>query len=324
MSLAKIGYARTFLRLLSNGLPRLQSAIPPAEPGHNLATDVSSGRPLVPKPKPSDPRPVRFAMSNLNPDVMSNWELERLRIVPKLATFYGGNPVHEDNMNQLNALVRKYKNLPTRVLDEKELKAYKFVSLEDYRKRAQSGTRLKIGHHKELLELLNRLRSIEPELMPKEVIEVLQKYSSALEDKKQVVQTAIKTLDKYGRANTVGKRKRAVANISMVKGEGLVLVNGKSFLEYFKRDIDRSKIGYPFKVVSQEGQYNVFITTEGGGISGQAEAAMYGISKALVVFNPLFKSRLRLAGLMTRDARKVERKKPGKVKARKSPTWVKR
>lgn len=324
MSLAKSSYVRAFLRLFSSSLPRLQAIIPSSEVGIDLANDSASGRPLVPKLKPNEARPVRFAPSNLNTDAMTKWELERLRIVPKLATFYGGNPVHEDNVNQLNALVRKYKNLPTRVLDVKELKMYKFISLEDYRKKAQSGTRLKIGHHKELLELLNRLRSIEPELMPKEVIETLLLYSSTLEDKKRVVQQTIKTLDEFGRANTVGKRKRAVARVSMVKGEGIVIVNGKSFSDFFKRDIDRSKIAYPFKVVSQEGQYNIFITTEGGGISGQAEAAMYGISKALVVFNPLFKSRLRLAGLMTRDARKVERKKPGKVKARKSPTWVKR
>lgn len=283
---------------------------------------ATSGRPLV--PQQNERRPARFAPAVLNTDSLRDWELERLRVIPRLSTFYGGNPIHDENINKLNAMVRKYKNLPTRVLDEKELQAFKFVSFEEYKKRAQSGTRLKIGHHKELLEVLNRLRSIEPELMPREVIELLNSYTAASDDTQRVVQKTIKTLDEFGRANTVGKRKRAVANISMVKGEGLVLVNGKSFSEYFNRETDRSKIAYPFKVVSQEGQYNLFITTEGGGISGQAEAAMYGISKALVVFNPLFKSRLRLAGLMTRDARKVERKKPGKVKARKSPTWVKR
>lgn len=247
-----------------------------------------------------------------------------MRVVPRFATYYGGNPIHDDNMDKLNALLRKYKNLPTKVLSENELRAYKFVSFDEYRKRAHSGTRLKIGHHNELLESLNRLRTIEPELMPSEVISVLESYSSKSDDKQTSVQRAVKPLDEFGRANTVGKRKRAVANISMVKGEGIVLVNGQPFSEYFKRDLDRSKIAYPFKVVSQEGQYNIFITTEGGGVSGQAEASMYGIAKALVVFNPLLKPRLRLAGLMTRDFRKVERKKPGKLKARKSPTWVKR
>lgn len=309
--------ARGLVRYFSTCSWRLQSA----QNAPAVLVSTTSGRPPVPPAEGK--RPNRFAPARLN-DNIRDWELERLRIVPRLSTFYGGNPVHDDNINKLNAMVRKHKNLPTRVLDSKELQAFKFVSFEEYKKRTQAGTRLKIGHHKELVELLNRLRSIEPELMPRDVISLLNSYTASSDDTQKSVQKVVKQLDEFGRAHTVGKRKRAVANISMVKGEGQVIVNGKSFSEYFSREMDRNKIAYPFKVVSQEGQYNLFITTEGGGISGQAEAAMYGISKALVVFNPLFKSRLRLAGLMTRDARKVERKKPGKVKARKSPTWVKR
>lgn len=309
--------ARSMLRYFSTCISSLQAT----QSAPAAAIQTTSGRPSVPPTEGR--RPIRFAPARLNGN-LRDWELERLRVVPRLSTFYGGNPVHDDNINKLNALVRKHKNLPTRVLDSNELHAFKFVSFEEYKKRTQAGTRLKIGHHKELVELLNRLRSIEPELMPSDVIGMLNSYTATSDERQKAVQKTIKQLDEFGRAHSVGKRKRAVANISMVRGEGKVVVNGKSFSEYFSREIDRTKIAYPFKVVSQEGQYNVFITTEGGGISGQAEAAMYGISKALVVFNGLFKPRLRLAGLMTRDARKVERKKPGKVKARKSPTWVKR
>lgn len=305
--------ARGILRYFSTCILRLQSSTTSVPPS-------STERPPVPEGR----RSGYFAPAQLNTNRIANWELERLRVVPKLSTFYGGNPIHDDNINKLSAMVRKHKKLPTKVLNEKELQAFKFVSFEEYKKRTQSGTRLKIGHHKELQELLNRLRSIEPELMPREVIELLNSYTSVTDETQKVIQKAVKTLDEFGRANTVGKRKRAEATISMVKGEGQVIVNGESFSKYFAREIDRIKIAYPFKVVSQEGKYNLFINVQGGGISGQAEAAMYGIAKALVVFNPLFKSRLRLAGLMTRDARKVERKKPGKVKARKSPTWVKR
>lgn len=265
-----------------------------------------------------------YAPSYIQTHQIRDYEMERLRIIPKLPTFYGGNPNHDENMFNLNALISKHRNLPTRTIDERDAKEFKFVSFEEYRKRSQSGTRLKIGHHKELIDALNRLRSIEHELLPREVIETLNAYSSRIENSQKSVEKQVKQLDEFGRANTEGKRKRAVAEISMVRGEGDILVNGVPLTEFFVRDMDREKLLYPFKVVSQEGQYNVFITTKGGGISGQAEAAMYGISKALVVFNPLLKPRLRLAGLMTRDARKVERKKPGKVKARKSPTWVKR
>lgn len=313
MSLIRSGL-RPFQRLLSTTASAKQISEQKPE----------SDRPAVPtilrKSKPK----AHFAPSYLLTTQPKSWELERLRVVPKLPTFYGGNPVHDDNMNHVRHMIKKHSNLPTRVLDEREIKAFKFISFEDYRKSAESGTRLKNGHHKELIEALNRLRSIEPELMPKDVIELLNLYSSQGVEKKAVTETKIKTLDEFGRANAVGKRKTSVAHISMVRGDGQVLVNGKPFAQYFASAADRVKLGYPFQVVSQESQYNVFITAEGGGISGQAEAAMYGIAKALVVFNPLLKPRLRQAGLMTRDARKVERKKPGKVKARKSPTWVKR
>lgn len=247
-----------------------------------------------------------------------------MRVVPTSSAFYGGNPVHDDNMYKLNAMIKKYQDLPTRVIDIKESNLLKFITLAEYKKLLNSGARVKVGHHKALVGALSRLRSIQPELMPTEVSEMLKQYSSAGGDTTTEQQKKIKTLDEFGRANTVGKRKTSVASISMVRGDGQVIVNGRSFIDYFPRDTDRLKIAFPFKVVSQEGQYNLFIKTQGGGVSGQAEATMYAIAKALVVFNPLLKSRLRSAGLMTRDSRIVERKKPGKVKARKSPTWVKR
>lgn len=250
-------------------------------------------------------------------------ELARVRTVPILKTFFGGNPVHEQNINELNALIRKHINLPTRVVSDAELQANRFVSFEEYSKQINSGTRLKPLHHKELTQLLHRLRTIDLELTPREVTETLERYTS----KSSVVTKEakkIKQLDEFGRAVTLGKRKRSIARVSLVKGEGQVLINGRSLTDYFPKATDRKKIAYPFQVVSQEAKFNVFAEVSGGGLTGQIDAIMYGIAKGLVVFNPLFKSRLHKSGLMTRDTRKVERKKPGKVKARKSPTWVKR
>lgn len=275
-------------------------------------------RPEVPKQAKAR---STFLTSNLD---VTNYELDRLRIVPTLKTFYGGNPVHDDILNQLNAMIARHEKLPTRTLDAAEVNAFKFLSFEEYKELTQSGTRLKTGHHKAFLEALHRLRSINPELMPVEVTETLEKYANKTGDVAKQALKKEKTLDQFGRAKAVGKRKRSVSSITMVRGAGEVIVNGKSFADYFPRFSDREKLAYPFKVVNQEGQYNIFVEAHGGGLSGQAEALMYGIAKALVIFNPLLKPRLRQAGLMTRDARKVERKKPGKVKARKSPTWVKR
>lgn len=250
-------------------------------------------------------------------------ELERLRVVPALKTYFGGNPVHDENLNELNLLIRKYINLPTKVLSDEELRGFRFISIEAYKKRIDSGTRLKSIHFKELTSALHRLRSIDPELLPRDVSEVLDKYTNKTSDVTRAA-AKLKTLDEFGRAFGKAKRKASKAEVYVVRGTGESLINGKTLIEYLPRDSDRAKIAYPFQVISQEGQFNVFATVNGGGYSGQAEAIMYAIAKALVVVNPLLKPRLYKAGLMTSDARVVERKKPGKVKARKSPTWVKR
>lgn len=282
-----------------------------------------SGRPLIPG-EIRNKKPERLLIpSRLRNEILLNPELERLRIVPALKTFYGGNPAHEENLNLLNGLIRKYGNLLTRVMSEKEIQNYKYISFEEYKERILAGNRLKPIHYKELTLLLHRLRSIDPELMPKEVSETLNDFMSRSNREIQITRK-VKQLDDLGRAICTGKRKRAVATVYLTRGEGESIINGRSLIEFFPRDADRRRIAYPFQVVSQEGQYNIFATVQGGGITGQAEAIMYGIAKCLVVFNPLLKPRLSKAGLMTRDARKVERKKPGKVKARKSPTWVKR
>ncbi|ODV78264.1 mitochondrial ribosomal protein S9 [Suhomyces tanzawaensis NRRL Y-17324] len=282
------------------------------------------GRPLVP---PTLKERIKNAKITIRRDVtlggLYHAEAERLRVIPKLKTFFGGIPVHEENMNELNAIIRKYINLPTRLLTDEELRATKFISFETYKEMTQSGTRFKALHFKELTQALHRLRSIDSQLMPKEVSEVLEKYRNNSGDSLTLTQKE-KTLDEFGRAFGKAKRKASSAEVQVVRGEGEILVNGRSVTDYFPRDSDRQKLAYPFKVIGQEGGYNIFATVSGGGVSGQVEAVMYAVAKALIVFNPLLKPRLKKAGLMTSDSRIVERKKPGKVKARKSPTWVKR
>lgn len=250
-------------------------------------------------------------------------ELNRIRTTPTLMTFYGGNPIHENNMNHLRLLLRKYQYLPTKPLSDEELQSRKFLGYEAYKERTQSGTRVKKIHYRDLISSLNRLRVIDSQLMPVEVINTLDSYYSTSVNK-TALSKKVKQLDEFGRASTQAKRKAALAKIYLVKGDGSILINGKSAVEYFTNVYARKNLVYPFQVIEQEGQYNVFAEVSGGGYTGQSEAVMYAIAKALVVFNPLLKPRLSKAGLMTSDARVVERKKPGKVKARKSPTWVKR
>ncbi|RLV94745.1 37S ribosomal protein S9 mitochondrial [Spathaspora sp. JA1] len=256
-------------------------------------------------------------------DLAKTREFERLRIIPAYPAFYGGNPVHDDIMTKLKDVLTRASSIPTRRVPVEEFAAEKFISFDTYAERCGSGKRVKRRDFDEVLEILNRLRSIDLQLMPQYVIETLNEYRVD-STQRLLNQKKIKELDEFGRAHGKAKRKNARAEVYMVRGEGSILVNGKPLTQYFNSEVEREKIVYPFQVIEQLSQYNVFATVSGGGFTGQSESIMYSIAKALVVFNPLLKSRLSKAGLMTSDARVVERKKPGKVKARKSPTWVKR
>jgi len=117
--------------------------------------------------------------------------------------------------------------------------------------------------------------------------------------------------------NTLGRRKTSVARVYLSKGTGKVTVNNKDYKVAFPIAVLQSKIEQPFAITNTSGQYDVKINVFGGGINGQAEAIRLGISRALVEVAEENKTLLKAEGLMTRDPRMVERKKPGQPKARK-------
>ncbi|KRO56422.1 MAG: 30S ribosomal protein S9 [Bacteroidetes bacterium] len=124
--------------------------------------------------------------------------------------------------------------------------------------------------------------------------------------------------------HTIGRRKEAVARIYLSQGKGNITVNGKDFKEYFPVDTMQYKLEQPFKTADLSGKFDVKVNVDGGGTTGQAEAIRLAISRALCEFNPENRPALKSQGLLTRDARVVERKKPGQKKARKQFQWVKR
>ncbi|MCB9224390.1 MAG: 30S ribosomal protein S9 [Crocinitomicaceae bacterium] len=124
--------------------------------------------------------------------------------------------------------------------------------------------------------------------------------------------------------NTLGRRKSSVARVYLSKGKGNITVNKRDVKDYFATAVLLEKVNQPFNVTDTLGQYDVNINVDGGGVNGQAEAIRLGISRALVEVNPDFKSALKAEGLMTRDPRMVERKKPGQKKARKKFQFSKR
>ena len=121
-----------------------------------------------------------------------------------------------------------------------------------------------------------------------------------------------------------GRRKTSITKVWVKKGSGKIYVNGKLFSEYFPNDNHKMQITRPFEIINQATNYDVRCSVKGGGPTGQAGAMVHGISKALVMFDNNFKSTLKTEKLTTRDSRSVERKKPGRRKARRSFQFSKR
>ncbi len=131
-------------------------------------------------------------------------------------------------------------------------------------------------------------------------------------------------IDDLGRAYATGRRKESVARVWLKKGKGQVVVNGKTQDQYFGRQTHLLVLNQPFLIVDRVNAFDIICTVKGGGLSGQAGAVRHGISRALENMEPELRPALKKAGMLTRDARVVERKKIGKHKARRSKQWAKR
>ncbi|CAG5086580.1 30S ribosomal protein S9 [Parvicella tangerina] len=127
-----------------------------------------------------------------------------------------------------------------------------------------------------------------------------------------------------GVINTIGRRKSSVARIYLSEGKGNIVVNKKDYKEYFPIGTLQYKINQPFMLTETEGKFDVKVNVSGGGVNGQVEAVRLAISRALVEIDAENKPALKAEGLMTRDPRMVERKKPGQPKARKKFQFSKR
>ena len=123
----------------------------------------------------------------------------------------------------------------------------------------------------------------------------------------------------------IGRRKESVARVRLMSGSGLFTVNGKTLMQYFTRIGDPEAILSAFPAAGEEAaQLDVTVVVKGGGVTGQTDAVKMGLARALQLMKPDIHSNLRKAGLLTRDARVKERKKPGLKRARKAPTYTKR
>jgi len=123
---------------------------------------------------------------------------------------------------------------------------------------------------------------------------------------------------------STGRRKSSSARVYLRKGEGNITINKRPLDEYFGRETARMVVRQPLDVADLHGNFDITVTVEGGGNTGQAGAIRHGLTRALIAYDETLRSPLRKAGFVTRDARKVERKKVGLHKARKRPQYSKR
>ncbi|KAI1391116.1 37S ribosomal protein S9 [Hypoxylon trugodes] len=241
-----------------------------------------------------------------------------VRPMPISPSYFSRTTQFNDSYVLIQDLARKYGRLPTVPKSQVERVAWK--TKEQYR--LSIGEAAKGRDYAACIGLVKRLNQIHPDLMPQEVIEGIRPF-------KRDINIYLNTpkpipIDKFGRSHGVGRRKSSTARAWLVEGTGEVLINGKPLNDVFGRVHDRESALWGLKSMNRTDKYNVWALVEGGGTTGQAEALAMAIAKALVVHEPALKTPLRKAGCITRDPRRVERKKPGHVKARKMPTWVKR
>ncbi|KAF2726038.1 hypothetical protein K431DRAFT_280076 [Polychaeton citri CBS 116435] len=244
--------------------------------------------------------------------------MKSIRVVPASPSYFTATPHYTDNLLELSALLRRYQILPKSAPGLAPRVAWK--TFAQYK--TEVGEPVKAARYTKILTLLKRLNYIHPSLMPKEVSRVLDRYKRLVQP--HLNQPKPIVVDEHGKSRAVGKRKSSSAVVYVVEGEGECMINGRTIADYFSRLHDRESAVWALKATQRVDKYNVWAIVKGGGTTGQAEAITLGVAKALLAHEPDLKPALRRAGCITRDPRRVERKKPGKLKARKMPAWVKR
>ncbi|KAI9795532.1 MAG: 37S ribosomal protein S9, mitochondrial [Candelina submexicana] len=242
----------------------------------------------------------------------------KARIVPASPSYFTGKPDFTDNLLTLQALLRKYQTYP--VVEPLDAPRTAWRTLAQYR--LLVGEPVKAAKYHKIVQILHRLNQIYPSLMPDEVRKAMEPYMRATNPHANVARP--RTIDGFGRAVGLGRRKTSSARVWLVEGDGEILVNGKSLVATFPRVHDRESAVWALKATDRIDKYNVWGLVGGGGLTGQAESLTLAVARALLVHEPSLKPSLRRAGCVTRNPKRVERKKPGKLKARKMPAWVKR
>ncbi|KPM35133.1 37S ribosomal protein S9, mitochondrial [Neonectria ditissima] len=262
--------------------------------------------------------PEQSSSIELSADAFPFQGVKHARTVPVTPSYFSREPQFNDLYIRIARLLTKYHHLPT--LPASEAPQTPWVKLDEMR--SKLGEPVKASHFAKVLRVAKRLNLIEPSLFPVEVRTALDDFKRDINPFNNVPSLGV--VDKHGRAVGAGRRKESTARAWVVEGNGEVLINGKTLSQAFGRVHDRESAVWALQATERLDKYNIWALVEGGGTTGQAEALTLAVAKALIIHEPALKTALRKAGCITRDARTVERKKHGHVKARKMPAWVKR
>ncbi|MCJ1434122.1 37S ribosomal protein S9, mitochondrial [Xylographa pallens] len=292
--------------------PAIQELVAEEQLEQNDASPPPSNTHLPPSAE------LELDLDDSDPDSLDSTSRNLARIVPASPSYFTGKPHFTDSLLALQELLRKHQTLPTLLPAQAPRVAWR--TLPQYRVMVSEPVRASKYH--QIVAVLQRLNRIHPALMPAEVLATMAHYRRDV-DPFAVVRRP-QRVDAEGRSFGNGRRKASSANVYLVEGEGEVRVNGRSLNAAFPRIHDRESAIWALKATGRVDKYNVWAVVRGGGLTGQAESITLAVAKALMVHEPALKPALRRAGCVTRDPRRVERKKTGHVKARKMPAWVKR
>ncbi|CAO3702552.1 unnamed protein product [Rhizopus stolonifer] len=259
---------------------------------------------------------TRFARSTNTTD-----DILQYRAKPESLSYFTGNFKYNDLLIELNTLYKQHENWkPTADLTNTEQETVYAWKLRDKMSELLN-IPLTTSQWRKITIHLTTLASL-PKPLPAAVSQILEPYQR--HNTSQNKETVQRSLDEFGRAYAVGRRKESSARCTLVEGEGKILVNGIELENYFQRPVDCDEVTLPLEVTESKDKFNAWVLVKGGGSTGQAQAIKLGLGRALLIHDAQLKQTLRKAGCITRDPRVVERKKEGQRKARAKYTWVKR
>jgi small subunit ribosomal protein S9 len=213
--------------------------------------------------------------------------LQNARLVPASPSYFTGQPAFTDSLLSLRSLLRRYQTLPTVPPSQAPRVAWRTL----FQFRMVVGEPVRVAKYHKVLKLLHRLNRIDPDTRPSAFTQALEIYKRDIQP--YAVTRQPKIIDLKGRASGVGRRKSSSAKVFLVRGDGEVLVNGKSINSVFGRIHDRESALWALKITHRLDKYNVWAFVKGGGSTGQAEAITLGTAKALMVHEPALKPVLR-------------------------------